>query len=174
MAFSNIHEALGPQGHYGRWLRERPAIAQIADSVFLHGGIHPELESLKLEEINRRIGREIEAFDAYTEEMVRRRLILPFSSLQERVAAAQAELARLQPKGPAGETQNVVQLLEGFLGFGNWLSVRPGWPPVVQGIRPVVRAGRQGASEGIVGEPQGQAFRGRPYAPASGTDPGTL
>ena len=128
LGFFEYHEALGPQGHYGRWLRERPAIAQIADSVFLHGGIHPELESLKLEEINRRIGREIEAFDAYTEEMVRRRLILPFSSLQERVVAAQAELARLQPKGPAGETQNVVQLLEGFLGFGNWLSVHPDGP----------------------------------------------
>ena len=125
--FFEYHEALGPQGDYGRWLRERPAMARIADTVFLHGGIHPELGTWKLEEINRRIGHEIEAFDAYTEAMVKLKLILPFWSLQERVAAAQAELARLQRKGP-NEPQEAVQLLEEYLGFGSWLSVHPDGP----------------------------------------------
>lgn len=128
LGFFEYHEALGPQGYYGRWLRERPATARIATSVFLHGGIHPELGSWKLEEINQRIKSEIEAFDAYKEEMVQQKLILPFSNLQEIVAMAQAELERLSGDGTTSEGQEVIQVLEGFLQFGNWLSVHPDGP----------------------------------------------
>ncbi|MEE8350132.1 MAG: metallophosphoesterase [Acidobacteriota bacterium] len=128
LGFFEYHQALGPKGHYGRWLRERPATARIANSVFLHGGIHPELGAWKLEEINQRIRREIEAMDVYKKQMVQQKLILPFSNLQEIVATAQAELRRLQGAGTTNEDQEVIQVLEGFLQFGNWLSVHPDGP----------------------------------------------
>ncbi len=34
-------EALGPQGHYGRWLRAKPVAIQLGDTIFLHAGIPP-------------------------------------------------------------------------------------------------------------------------------------
>jgi hypothetical protein len=128
LGFSEYHESLGPQGHYGRWLRDRPAAVRIEDSIFLHGGIHPELRSLTLEEINQRIRREIETFDASTAQMIQLNLILPFSNLQEVMAVAQAELKRLQGDGSSSQEQEFVQVLEGLLQFGNWLSVHPDGP----------------------------------------------
>ncbi len=34
-------EAFGPDGHYGRWLREKPVIACLGGTIFLHGGSIP-------------------------------------------------------------------------------------------------------------------------------------
>lgn len=65
--FLEYREALKPRGKYGRWLRKRPAILQTADTLFLHGGIHPNLSSLKIKEINKRIKDEIQAFDTSTQ-----------------------------------------------------------------------------------------------------------
>ena len=50
--YLEYQEALGPQGHYGRWLRAKPVANQLGDTVFLHAGIPPELAELSLEDIN--------------------------------------------------------------------------------------------------------------------------
>src|SRR5215468_11188713 len=57
-------EALSPEGKYGKWLRSLPAIAKVNDSIFLHGGIHPDLKSHSVDELNEAIANEIKAFDA--------------------------------------------------------------------------------------------------------------
>ena len=121
--FLEYREALKPKGKYGRWLRERPAIVQIADTIFLHGGIHPSLASLKVKEINQRIKDEIRAFDTYTQHMVQEKLILSFFTLNEIVSSAQVEVERREAEGGKQDQQ-----LKELLTFGSWLSTHPDGP----------------------------------------------
>jgi hypothetical protein len=124
--FLEYREALNPKGKYGSWLRKRPAIAQIEDTLFLHGGIHPSLSSLKVKEINQRIKDEIQAFDTFTQQMVREKLILSFFTLNEIVSSAEAEVERLEAAGGRGNQQ--LTFLKEFLNFGSWLSTHPDGP----------------------------------------------
>ena len=56
-----LRQAFGPQGDYGRWIRERPAIARINGVLFLHGGISPQIASLGCDGINAAVSRELAA-----------------------------------------------------------------------------------------------------------------
>ena len=121
--FVEYREALKPKGKYGSWLRQRPAIVQIEDTLFLHGGIHPNLATLKVEEINQRIKEEIQAFDTYTQHMVQEKLILSFFTLNEIVSAAQEEVECREAE--AGKEGPQLTRLKEFLNFGSWLSTHP-------------------------------------------------
>jgi hypothetical protein len=137
--FVEQREAFGPEGKYGRWLRERPAVAEIGHVIFLHGGLDPSISTLKLDEINRRIQEEIASFDAAKKVMVSQRLVLPFFTLQEITAVVQAELqARQNAPGTRhpnlanpGDTlpeHTQLQILNNFAGYGHWLSVASNGP----------------------------------------------
>jgi hypothetical protein len=45
--------AFGPDGDYGRWVRDRKIVAHINGIVFLHGGLTPEVAAMGCEGINR-------------------------------------------------------------------------------------------------------------------------
>jgi hypothetical protein len=44
--------ALGPDGEYGRWIRKHNAVIRINDTLFLHGGISPNMADKSLLELN--------------------------------------------------------------------------------------------------------------------------
>jgi hypothetical protein len=56
-----LRQAFGPEGEYGKWIRERPAVARINGVLFLHGGISPETAALGCEGINAAIAKELAA-----------------------------------------------------------------------------------------------------------------
>ena len=96
-------DALGPDGHYGRWLRKRPVVVRVGDSILLHGGLHPDAPN-DLDDINDQAHREIETYDRYRKQLWERDIILPFYSYQETLDAVRTELQawaiRLAPTGP--------------------------------------------------------------------------
>ena len=118
--FLEYQEALGPQGHYGRWLRAKPVAIQLGDTIFLHAGIPPELAELSLEDINERVWRELEAFDAYQRELVERQLTLPFFTFEEFLTAAHTARYPMGSQAPA--------VLERVLNIGGWFTVHPSGP----------------------------------------------
>jgi hypothetical protein len=125
--FVEQREAFSPNGIYGKWLREHSAVAQIGGVIFLHGGIHPSLAHLKLETINSHIRDEIKAFDAAKQYLQNEKVILPFFSLQEMTAVVQAELSAERKSLLPANQQRQAKIME-FLGFQDWLSVRPDGP----------------------------------------------
>jgi len=112
-AFSN-------DGRYGKWIRSLPAIAKVNDSIFLHGGISPELSMATVEKINEAIAAEIKSFDSYREFMVDKKLAQPCSTLEELTMAARAGLEKA--KGKDAET------LKSFLNYPGWLSFHENGP----------------------------------------------
>jgi hypothetical protein len=113
-------EALDAEGRYGKWIRALPAVARVDDSIFLHGGISPELAGWTIEKINDTVADEIRAFDAYRQFMVAKKIALPCNTLDELTDAARAALEKA--KGKDAET------LKGFLEYGGWLSLRENGP----------------------------------------------
>jgi Calcineurin-like phosphoesterase len=125
--FIEQREAFSPNGSYGKWLRGHSAVAEIGGVIFLHGGLHPDLVKLKLDAINDRIRDEITAFDAAKQYLQDEKLILPFFNLQEINAIVQAELAAERKSRVLSNEQRQARLTQ-FLGYGDWLSVRPDGP----------------------------------------------
>ena len=137
--FVEQRQAFSPDGKYGKWLRERPAVAQVDHIVFLHGGIDPGLASMSLEEMDRRVHQEISAFDRAKQFLVAQRLILPFFTLQEITAVVQAEVSAREnapgsrhpsPANPQGQLPEHTQMevMRDFLQYGQWLSVASNGP----------------------------------------------
>ncbi|MFN2327900.1 MAG: metallophosphoesterase [Chromatocurvus sp.] len=48
-----------PEGEFGRWVLDHPAVLRINDTLFVHGGLSPALAGLPLETINNRIRDEL-------------------------------------------------------------------------------------------------------------------
>ena len=125
--FIEHREAFGPNGSYGKWLREHSAVAEIGGVIFLHGGIHPSLAHLKIETINSHVRDEIKAFDTSKQYLQNEKIILPFFNLQEMTAVVQAELTAELKSRVRADQERQARLTE-FLRYGDWLSVRTDGP----------------------------------------------
>jgi len=116
--FLEHQEAYGPSGKYGKWLRGHSAVLDLNHNIFVHGGISATAATMSLQEINQRIRKELELFDRIRQMMIDQKIILPFFTLEEMLAAAEEEL-KAREKDPT---------LEMFINLPNWLSVSPEGP----------------------------------------------
>jgi hypothetical protein len=125
--FVEYREAFSADGKYGKWLRQHAAVVKIGGVVFVHGGIPPSLISLPIEQMNSQVREEIENFDTTMQDLVARKIILPFFTIQEIAVAVQGELLEESPveTPPDAEFHNkLVRLLD----FNNWLCMREDGP----------------------------------------------
>ena len=103
VGFIEYMEAMGPDGRYGRWLRDKPIATVVGDTVFLHGGLSPDLEASSVDGLNDAARKEIKRFDRHRRHLIDTGIILPFSTLEEIFAAVALEVLawndRLSP-GP--------------------------------------------------------------------------
>jgi hypothetical protein len=125
--FLEYREAFSPDGKYGKWVRQHAAVVKIGEVIFLHGGISANLIGLRLEQINSQVREEIEQFDKTRQDLVLRKVILPFFTIGEIAVAAQLELMaeRAAETPPDPEYHNRLVRL---LGFNNWLCMRDDGP----------------------------------------------
>jgi hypothetical protein len=77
--------------------------------------------------MNSHIRDEIKAFDSAEQDLLDQKVILPFFTLQEISAAVQAELTAERKSLVPSDQQRQARLV-GFLGYGDWLSVRVDGP----------------------------------------------
>jgi hypothetical protein len=59
LGFFEMRQAFGPDGEYGRWLRQFPVTVKIDGLMFLHGGISPAVAPLGCAAINDQVRREL-------------------------------------------------------------------------------------------------------------------
>jgi hypothetical protein len=135
LGFIEYSESMDPRGRYGRWLRDKKAIAVVNGTVFMHAGIRPDMPG-SVDEINRLVQSDLRAWDDAVAAMTRESLVLPFYTIEEIVDAAGAELERIaslqQSKEPLGDhvTREFVAHLQraGSIGTSSLLSAEgPMW-----------------------------------------------
>jgi hypothetical protein len=68
-------EALGPDAHYGSWLHQRKVAVLIDGTLFIHGGIGPELAGFSIDEINAKVAAELETYHRLRALMIKERLV---------------------------------------------------------------------------------------------------
>src|SRR5918993_786072 len=68
-------QAFGPEGHYGRWLRTKPIIASVDDTIFMHAGISPAESTQSVSDLNNRVKRDLELWDAGVRLIQKRKLV---------------------------------------------------------------------------------------------------
>jgi hypothetical protein len=125
--FLEYRDAMGPEGKYGKWVRQHCAGTKIGDTIFLHGGIQPDLISLKLDEMNTQIAGEIAEFDKTKQLLVSRKLILPFFTIQEISAAVQAQLLAEGTPDASVDPEYHARLSK-LRDFNKWLCMRADGP----------------------------------------------
>ena len=125
--FVEYREAFGPDGKYGRWLRQHAAVVKIGGVVFLHGGISPSLSSSSIEQMNSQVREEIENFDKTVQELVTRKIILPFFTNREIAVAVQGELLDESTAETPPDVEFHSKLVR-LLDFNNWLCMRDEGP----------------------------------------------
>jgi hypothetical protein len=96
--YIEYREAFAPGGTYGKWLRSKPIIAELNETVFMHGGINVEFTTESLDNINKRVRRELNEFDEGFRWLQQHELALPFYTLTEVVRVVAGELTRLEAK----------------------------------------------------------------------------
>ena len=62
LGWAEHRQAFGPSGKYGKYLRERPAILRIDNTLFLHGGISQKYVTTPMAELNKKIRAELKDF----------------------------------------------------------------------------------------------------------------
>ena len=110
-------EAFGPDGVYGRWLREKSAVRAFRDTGFLHGGVSPAYMRTPLTELDRLVRSDLSAFDADRKAFVAEGLILPFFDFVETTQAVREQLDVL---GVGGKDPERRKTYEKFLDWGHW------------------------------------------------------
>jgi hypothetical protein len=113
-----------PEGVYGAWLRSLPVAVEINDVLFVHGGLHQEIEERNIASINSRAAEEIKRFDDYRAYMAAEGLCLPTSSAGEMVNVINLEAAHLNSLADSERTTSnprVARLLQVY-DLAQWRS----------------------------------------------------
>jgi len=133
--FIEYREALSPRGEYGQWLRQRDVIARVGDTLFVHGGLSPELIQQGLtsvDAVNARAREDLAQYDRDREFLENEGVALPFSTVGEVHCAIAQEIATAQP-GVDGAPdllrgRQLQAIRDRLPGGGDWLLLRENGP----------------------------------------------
>jgi Calcineurin-like phosphoesterase len=140
-------DALGPDGKYGRWLRQRHATVMIGDTIFVHGGFNPDFAPKKLDDVNEQVQHEVERFDNARRALGDRKAALPFFRFQEVLDAAQATIEVARAQTSAGDSVTISPVLATFgdlMRIGTWSLINPNGPLWYRGFATL--SGEEGRS----------------------------
>ena len=95
--YFELRRAYASDGQYGRVMRRRDTVTQVDDTVFLHGGLAPEILTFKsLREINERVRKELEVVDQAEASLSSRGILWRYLTIEEVKAEVEGEAKALQ------------------------------------------------------------------------------
>lgn len=109
--FFALRKALGPNGKYGKWLLQKPIIAVINGTAFVHGGLSPLVAEHGLDGVNTSLQSELEAYVKAVHRLMEEEILLPTDGQFDYVGIVE----RYSPGG--GEAPDVIAALETVRGL---------------------------------------------------------
>ena len=106
-------EAFGPKGRYGSWLRKRDVSTVVNGTLFMHAGPDPAVD-VPIAQVESRVARELERVDRFYQQLVDKRLALPFFSLNEMLQVAAAEIRAVNAVAAAAKEKGEAPNFTGF------------------------------------------------------------
>lgn len=100
LGYIEYTESVSPRGKYGRWIRSHKAVTVIGKTAFMHAGINHTFQG-SIDDVNKTVADDIAKWDAAKDAMVRAGVIPAYATLAETVAAANAELDRINATATA-------------------------------------------------------------------------
>jgi hypothetical protein len=131
LGFFERRDAFGPQGAYGRWLRNRDVAYQSGEVAFVHGGLSPSLTFDDIRDLNEHMRGALAAFDRGWQMLSQTGIIWRYMTLDEAVVEIQRERAAL-PLREKVDTK-LKDDLEQFVRLVSWL-VSPNNPVWYRGL----------------------------------------
>ncbi|MDJ0838172.1 MAG: metallophosphoesterase [Acidobacteriota bacterium] len=122
-------EAMGPEGIYGRWLREKDVITMVNRTLFMHAGIPPTLTSLSLDQINRKVREDIERADEWHRLLTEKKVVMPFHTGSAKLSSAnnflddERKYAARTGHSPSRKRKALIDQVQGFVDFRYGLLV---------------------------------------------------
>jgi hypothetical protein len=131
-------DALGPNGVYGKWLREKDIAAVVAGTLFMHAGLNPSRPPpATINEVNDRLRAEVRRLDAFRKRLVDKRLATTAFDLQEYIdvtvvelqaASAAIEAAKAEGKELPALDVPFLREAQEITGIAKWTVVEPEGP----------------------------------------------
>lgn len=110
------HAALGPEGRYGRWIRDRPVAAIRGGALFMHAGLSPDHADRSVEEMNRLHAEAFQGFDRVRRHLVREELA-PSAAAHPELRRTLVKLGEAQEADPAVSAALLASLARDFDAF---------------------------------------------------------
>ena len=119
LGFFERRDAFGPQGIYGRWLRQHDVVYKSGDVAFVHGGLSPRVSFDDIGDLNDQMKSALSAFDSGWQSLARAGVIWKYMTFEEAIVEIQKERAAL----PMRETEDtkLKDELEKFVRLATWL-----------------------------------------------------
>ena len=121
-------EALEPKGVYGKWLRTLPVAMMIDGSLFLHGGLSPDVAGMSVAEINATVGSEMKTFDTARHYLVSKSLVPPSASFTEIADMVVAIKFWADQEDSTDLIRRHADQLAPLVGIDDWLMMSPEGP----------------------------------------------
>jgi hypothetical protein len=113
-------DAMGASGKYGRWLRRLPAIVQIGDGLFVHGGLNPALPFESVAALEARVRAELEGFDELWQALSRAKVVWRYMTLREALAHLEEEQKLMQTQAKPADPV-IAGHIRQMLGYRQWM-----------------------------------------------------
>ena len=120
--------ALEPKGLYGKWLRTLPVAMMIDGSLFLHGGLSPDVAGMSVAEINATVESEMKTFDTARHYLASKSLVPPSASFAEIAKMVVAIKFWADQEDSTDLIRRHADQLAPLLGIDDWLMMSPGGP----------------------------------------------
>jgi hypothetical protein len=120
LGYFERRDAFGPQGVYGRWLRQHATVYQSDGIAFVHGGLSPNSSFDTLDTVNAQMRGALSAFDRGWESLANAGIIWRYMTIDEAVIEIQRERAAI-PMREVDDAKRKEELAN-FIDLLTWLQ----------------------------------------------------